>query len=283
MHKTLILLGLSLVVGTTVGFQAAKFGPVNPDPNGVRPIDAVDSVFIEDMTWMEVRDAMKAGKDTVIVATGGIEQNGPYLAANKHNVVLRGTTEAIARKLGNTLVAPIIGFVPEGDIDPPTVHMMYPSTVSLTEDTFHRLLVDVCSCYRTHGFKHIVLIGDSGGNQAGMKAVAEELNAKWNDGKTKLSFIPEYYNYDKLKRWLEERGVKQTVDDNLHDDFAMTAIMLSIDPNSVRMKQRIAANKFKINGVDLAPLEKTIDWGKKLIDYRAEVTVAEIRKAVRSR
>ena len=279
MRKTLALLVLSIAVGTIVGFQAAKFGPVNPDPKGPRPIDAVDTIFIEDMTWMEVRDAMASGKDTVLVATGGIEQNGPYLAANKHNVVLRGTTDAIARKLGNTLVAPIIGFVPEGDIDPPTSHMKYPSTVSLTEDTYRRLLIDVCSCYRTHGFKHVVLIGDSGGNQDGMKAVAAELNAKWKDGKTKFYFIPEYYNYGNLAKWLEERGVKQT-DEGLHDDFAMEAMMLSIDPVSIRMKQRVAAGKFKINGVDLAPIEKTIELGKKIIDYRADVAVKEIRKAI---
>lgn len=279
MRKSLVWLSLSLIVGTTAGFQAAKFGPVNPDPDGVRPIDAVDSVFIEDMTWMEVRDAMKAGKDTVLVATGGIEQNGPYLAANKHQVVLRGTSDAIARKLGNTLVAPLIGFVPEGDIDPPTVHMKYPSTVSLTEDTYRRLLVDVCSCYRTHGFKHVVLIGDSGGNQEGMKAVAAELNAKWKDGKTKFHFIPEYYNYGNLAKWLEERGIKQT-DEGLHDDFAMEAMMLSIDPASIRMKQRVAAGKFSINGVNLAPIEKTIELGKQIIDFRAELTAKLIRKAV---
>lgn len=279
MRKVQAVLVLAIAVGVTVGFQAAKFGPVNPDPNGPRPIDAVDSVFIEDMTWMEVRDAMKAGKDTVLVATGGIEQNGPYLAANKHNVVLRGTTDAIARKLGNTLVAPIIGFVPEGDIDPPTVHMLYPSTVSLTEDTYRRLLVDVCSCYRTHGFKHVVLIGDSGGNQDGMKAVAAELNAKWKDGKTKFHFIPEYYNYGNLAKWLEERGIKQT-DEGLHDDFAMEAMMLSIDPASIRMKQRVAAGKFKINGVNLAPAEKTIQLGKQIIDFRADVAIQAIRKSL---
>lgn len=279
MRKTLVLIALAVVVGAAVGFQAAKFGPVNPDPKGPRPIDAADTVFIEDMTWMEVRDAMAAGKDTVIVATGGIEQNGPYLVAGKHNVVLRGTTDAIARKLRNALVAPIIGFVPEGDIDPPTVHMQYPSTVSLTEDTYRRLLVDVCSCYRTHGFKHVVLIGDSGGNQDGMKAVAAELNAKWQGGKTKLYFVPQYYNYGDLKGWLEERGIKQS-DEGLHDDFAMEAIMLSIDPSSVRMKQRVAAGKFKINGVDLAPVEKTVALGKQLIDYRAEVAVKAIRKAI---
>src|ERR1044072_1912331 len=84
------------------GSLAALPDPVRPDPNSPRPIAAVDSVFVEDLTWMEVRDALKAGKDTVIVATGGVEQNGPYLVTGKHNVVLRGTTEAIAKKLGRS-------------------------------------------------------------------------------------------------------------------------------------------------------------------------------------
>ena len=87
---------------------AALPDPVAPDPESKRPIEAVDNVFIEDLTWMEVRDALRAGKTTVLVPTGGIEQNGPYLVTGKHNVVLRGTTEAIARKLGNCLVAPIV-------------------------------------------------------------------------------------------------------------------------------------------------------------------------------
>ena len=281
MSKTLCFIALSMVAGAAFGFQAAKFGPVNPDPSGPRPIEAVDTVFIEDMTWMEVRDAMKAGKDTIIVATGGIEQNGPYLVAGKHNVVLRATTDAIARKLGNALVAPIVGFVPEGDIDPPTSHMNYPSTVSLTEETYRHLLTDICACYRTHGFKHIVLLGDSGGNIDGMKAVAADLNTQWKGGKSHIHFIPEYYNYGDVKHWLEEQGVKQT-DDNLHDDFAITAIMLTVDPTSVRMKQRIAANKFQINGIDLAPVEKTIAWGKKITNYRAEVAVKAIRAAITS-
>src|SRR5262245_7625266 len=158
---------------------AALPDPVVPDPNSKRPIDAVDSVFVEDLTWMEIRDAMKQGVDTVIVATGGIEQNGPYIVTGKHNYVLRGTTGAIARKLGKTLVAPIVAFVPEGDIDPPTSHMKYPGTISLSEETFQKLLTDICASFKTHGFKRIILIGDSGGNQAGMKAVAEKLGAAW--------------------------------------------------------------------------------------------------------
>src|SRR4029450_5691131 len=132
--------------------------------------EALDSVFLEELTWMEVRDALQAGKTTVLVPTGGVEQNGPYLATGKQNYALRATTEAIARKLGNALVAPVVPFVPEGDIDPPTTPMKYPGTTSPTEDTYERLLTEICACFRTHGFENIVLIGDSGGNQQGMKA-----------------------------------------------------------------------------------------------------------------
>jgi len=252
--------------------------PVSPDPNSPRPIAAADTVFIEDMTWMEIRDAMQAGKNTVIIATGGIEQNGPYLVLGKHNVVLKGTTEAIARKLGNALVAPIIPFVPEGDIDPPTVHMKYPGSISLTEQTYQQLLTEICACFRTHGFEHIVLIGDSGGNQDGMKAVAKKLNQKWSGGDSRIHYIADYYNFGEVAEWLEQKGIQQ-VPEGYHDDFGMTAVMLAIDPDSVRMKQRIAADKFRINGVELAPAEKTIAWGKRIINFRAEAAVKEIRKA----
>src|SRR5579872_2586575 len=111
-----------------------------PDPEQKKPFDGPDTVFIEDMTWMEVRDAMKAGKKTVLIPSGGVEQCGPYLVMGKHNYVCKVTMDAIARKLGDALVAPIIPFVPEGDIDPPTSHMEYAGTMSLTEDTYKALV-----------------------------------------------------------------------------------------------------------------------------------------------
>ena len=256
-------------------FLAAVPNPVEPDPQSPRPIDAVDTVFLEDLTWMEIRDRMKDGADTVIVATGGIEQNGPYLVLGKHNVVLRGLTDLLARKLGNTLVAPIVGFVPEGDIDPPSLHMKYPGTISLTEETYRSLLTDICASLKTHGFKRIILVGDSGGNQAGMKDVAEKLNSAWA-GKSRVVYVPEFYDYGGLAKWVESEGIKQT-SEGLHDDFVMSAQMLAIDPTSVRMKERIKAGNFRINGIDLAPAEKTIAWGKKILEYRADRTIAAIK------
>lgn len=260
-------------------FATTAPAPISPDPKAPRPIDPLDTVFIEEMTWMEVRDALAAGKRTVIVPTGGVEQNGPYLATGKHNYILRATTQAIARRLGNALVAPIVAFVPEGDIDPPTGHMRYPGTISVTEATFEALLTDICASLRAHGFTHIVLLGDSQGNQAGMQRVSRELATRWANDAARVHYIPDYYNYDQVDAWLEQSGVHQ-VSDGLHDDFAVTAILMTVDPNLVRMKERGAAGKFSINGVELAPAPKTIEWGKKIIDFRANAAVRAIEQAV---
>ena len=250
---------------------------MTPDPNMANPIAARDSVFIEELTWIEVRDAIRAGKTTVIIATGGVEQNGPYLASGKHNYVLRAATEAIARKLGNTLVAPVVAFVPEGDISPPTGHMKYHATISLRPATFKALLTDIALSLAEHGFRRIILIGDSGGNQTGMKEVAAELKSK-----ATIHFIPEYYDFynsGALSKWMESQGIKE-VDEGHHDNVAITAMVMTVDPGAARMKERRAKGKFSINGVPLDPAEKTIALGKKAIAYRAEVTVEAIKKAM---
>src|SRR5436309_5927130 len=117
-----------------------------------RPIDAGDSLWLEELTWMDVRDALKAGRTTIIIPTGGIEPNGPWLALGKHNYVLRANCDAIARRLGNALCAPIVPFVPEGSIDPKSSHMLTVGTISLNEDTFEALLTDIVHSYQMHGF-----------------------------------------------------------------------------------------------------------------------------------
>lgn len=67
---------------------------------------AQDSVFLEELTWTEVRDAIQAGKTTVIIPTGGTEQNDPHMVLGKHNVRVKITAGEIAKRLGNALVAP---------------------------------------------------------------------------------------------------------------------------------------------------------------------------------
>jgi creatinine amidohydrolase len=95
-----------------------------------------------------------------------------------------------------------------------------------------------------------------------------------------VHYIAEYYDYPAVTEYLERNGIKQTPE-GIHDDFAITSIMMTVDPSSVRMKERIAAGKFHINGVDLAPAEKTIAWGRKLVEFRAAATVEALRDALR--
>lgn len=254
----------------------------SPDPLAPRVIDGVDTVFMEEMTWMEIRDAMKAGKDTVIVATGGLEQNGPYLISGKHNVILRATTEALARKLGNALVSSIVQFVPEGNIDPPSGHMKYPGTISLSPATYEALLTDIASSLKSTGFRTIVFIGDSGGNQAGMKNVADAQNAKWSaaGALTRIYFVPEYYQYAAIQEWVEKTlGIKQ-VDEGIHDDYAISAMMAFVDPDSIRLRQRAAVGKDTINGVKLSPLALTQANGRKIVERRVEETIEALKKSM---
>ena len=260
------------------------------DLQAPRPIAGIDSVFLEELTWMEVRDALQAGKTTVLVATGGIEQNGPYVALGKHNYVLRATTEAIARRLGNTLVAPIIPFVPEGTIEPPSGHMRYPGTISVRQATFEALLTDVCSSLKQHGFRHIVLIGDHGDNQPGMQAVAQRLQTKWGRRGTVIQVIPEYYSQDLWSDdYLKTLGIQQqpagrlAVRSGIHDDYHYEAIMATLNPELIRTEQRLAAGLYSLHGVDMSPPSTTLANGKKLVAYRAELTVAAIRKALAQR
>ena len=109
--------------------------------------------------------------------------------------------------------------------------------------------------------------------------MANKLNEKWEGKATRVHFIKEYYDYPGVSKWLRSQGIVEK-DEGHHDDFAITAMMMTVDPTSVRMKQRIAADKFRINGIELAPVEKTIEWGKKIVDLRAEATVKAIRKSM---
>ncbi|MDE1951115.1 MAG: creatininase family protein, partial [Burkholderiales bacterium] len=78
------------------------------------------SVQLEDLTWTELRDQVAAGTTTALVPVGGTEQSGPHMALGKHNVRVKALAARIAERLGRTVVAPVIAYVPEGAIDPPT-------------------------------------------------------------------------------------------------------------------------------------------------------------------
>ncbi|MGQ0767235.1 MAG: creatininase family protein [Gemmatimonadota bacterium] len=243
------------------------------------PLPAPNTVWIEEMTWMDVRDAIKSGKTTVIIPTGGVEPNGPWLATGKHNYVLHVNCDAIARKLGNALCAPIVKFVPEGRIDPPSGHMGSPGTISMREETYRALLTDIVHSLKVHGFRNVILIGDSGGNQGGQRAVADSLTAIWK-GSPVVAHVQEYYDYASVMRHMATRGLDGKESDNLHDDPVISLNMFIDDANSIRYDQRLAAGKATINGVSFADRAQAMDWAREIVAFRAAQTAEAINKAI---
>src|SRR6266542_2672721 len=98
------------------------------------------SLQLDDLTWTEVRDSLRAGTTTVIIPVGGTEQNGPHMALGKHNFRAGFLSARIAARLGNALVAPVMAYVPEGRVSPPAGHMRFPGTISVPEDAFAAVL-----------------------------------------------------------------------------------------------------------------------------------------------
>jgi creatinine amidohydrolase len=247
--------------------------------DATNPLPAPSTVWIEEMTWMDVRDAVKAGKTTVILTTGGMEPNGPWLVTGKHNYVLHTNCEAIARKLGNALCAPTVKFVPEGRIDPPSGHMTSPGTISVNENTFRLLLTDIVHSLKQHGFTNIILIGDSGGNQNGQRAVADSLTAIWK-GAPVVAHVQEYYDYARVAEHMKSKGLVSGASDGLHDDPVITLNMLIDDPRSVRYDERVRAGLASIDGVSIANRAQAEAWGREIVDFRASFTVDAIKAAI---
>src|SRR5678815_415377 len=167
---------------------------------------APDTVFLEDMTWVEVRDAIAAGKTTIIIPTGGTEQNGPHMVLGKHNYLVKYKAGEVAKRLGNALVAPVVAYVPEGDVTPPTGHMRFAGTITTPQDVFAKVLEYAARSFKQHGFTDIALMGDSGGNQAGQKLVAELLNKEWAATPVRVHHLTDYYP-GRGDDWVVSQGV----------------------------------------------------------------------------
>jgi len=239
-----------------------------------RPIAAADKVWIEELTWMEIRDAIKAGKTTALIAAGSTEQNGPYVPAGKHIFVLRATAEAIARKLGNALIAPAIPFEPGNFSN-------VPGTIQVRDTTYDALIEDEAESLRANGFKHVILIGDSGGNQRGLERVAKKLSEAWASSGATIHYVKEYYDsWTAADSAWPSLGIPKTMDEGIHDDYSVNSIIATVDPEKIRFKQRQEAGKASINGQTLVPIEKTIENGKKVVEIRATIAVEAIKKAL---
>ena len=238
-----------------------------------------DTVFLEELTWTELRDMIRSGKTTVIVPIGGTEQNGPQMALGKHNRRVQLLSERIARALGDALVAPVIAYVSEGAINPPTAHMKFPGTITMPEETFEKVLEYAARSFQHAGFRDIVFLGDHGGFQGDEMAVAERLGREWAATPVRAYAIEEYYRASEAEfsQLLKGKGYSEE-EIGTHAGLADTSLMLGVDPHLVR------ANRLRPGeGVHGDPARANPQLGQLGVDLIVTRTVDAIRKAVNRR
>jgi creatinine amidohydrolase len=241
--------------------------PVTPQP---------DSVFLEDFTWMEVRDAVAAGKTTIIIPTGGTEQNGPHLVLGKHNYLVKYKAGEIAKQLGNALVAPVVAYVPEGDINPPTSHMRFAGTITTPQDVFAKVLEYAARSFRQHGFVDIALVGDSGGNQAGQELVARMLNTEWAATKVRVHHISAYYP-GRGDDWVVSQGVS-AADVGSHAGTHDTSSLMYLNPSMLRLEKMGPGKAGDGQGHVGNPAKATALFGKHIVEMQVADAVTQIQE-----
>ena len=247
---------------------------------GLPVAHASDTVFLEDLTWTELRDQIRSGKTTIIVPIGGTEQNGPHMALGKHNLRVRSLSEKIARSLGNALVAPVIAYVPEGNLDPPTAHMRFPGTITIPEEAFDKTLEYAARSFKLAGFHNIVFLGDHGGYQKDEKRVADRLDKEWAAQPVSVLAVGEYYHASEsgFGQLLRSKGYPEQ-EIGLHAGLADTSLMLAVDPRLVRT-DRLQSGEPSGSGVNGDPRHSSAELGQFGVDLIVAQTVEAIRKAV---
>ncbi|MFO1061289.1 MAG: creatininase family protein [Dongiaceae bacterium] len=261
MRLAAMLLGLAMLGG------AAMAAPAPP------------SLYLEDLTWTELRDAVAQGHTTIILPVGGTEQSGPDMALGKHNVRVRALAGRIAAELGNALVAPVLAYVPEGGYDPPTQHMRFPGTISVPADAFRGILEGAARSFRLAGFRDIVLIGDHGGYQKELETVAARLDREWRKTPVRVHAVTAYYRASEAAyvEALKAQGFT-AAEIGTHAGVADTSLMLAVDPRLVRLERLRTDTAGAAAGVYGDPRRSSAEAGKPGVDAMVAAAVAAIRQ-----
>ena len=244
---------------------------------------AMSSVYLEELTWTDLKAKQSAGLDTVLIPIGGTEQNGPHMVLGKHNVRVKFLAGEIAKGLGNAVVAPVLAYVPEGSITPPAAHMRFTGTMSISGEAFEAVLDSTAKSFKQHGFHHVVFLGDHGGYQRHLERVAARLNKAWaKERGFQALALTNYYElaqapYNDL---LRAKGFR-TAEIGSHAGLADTSLAMAVDAALVypeRFDQ--AARSGQTQGVAGDPRRASVDLGKIGLALIVDNSVQAIQKAL---
>ena len=227
------------------------------------------SVYMQDLTWLEVREAIEQGKTTAIYYAGSTEQNGPHMALGKHNVIAHYLAGRVARKLGNALVAPTLPFAPTGE------HARFPGTVNLSDATFGSVAREVGESMFAAGFRVVCFMGDPGGGQEMLKQVAADLDREWWSKGRRAYYIGDAYY--KAEAEIHAYLVEKKLPPGAHAGIEDTSQLMFLDRGQrwVRRDELRAATEK--SGVDGDPRRASAALGRTFLDIKVNAAVAQIQ------
>ena len=234
--------------------------------------------YIEQMTWTEIRDAMAAGKRTVIIPTGGTEQNGPHMVMGKHNYIITHAAGLIADELGNALVAPTIAWVPEGTYERESFGDK-PGVITNPSPSYNHLLEAAARSLESHGFDQILFIGDSGGNQNGLEEVAGRLGEEWADKGVKVFALVDFYRkgQEYSRAWLMAEYGYDMATIGSHAGITDTSAVMYVFPDGVRNHLRMPGGGRPDAGVTGNPTLATPEIGQMVVKFKVVGALQQYR------
>jgi creatinine amidohydrolase/Fe(II)-dependent formamide hydrolase-like protein len=189
-------------------------------------VNVRDTVDLEMLTHTEVSQKLKDGWTSILIVTGGTEERGPQDVLGGHNIMAHSHAVMIAKKLGKTLVAPVL---------PVAVNATglrentdQPGAIQMPADVFKAVQIAEIESMAMNGFKDIFLMGDHGGGQAEMKQAAEEMDKKLAPKGVHVYYISDFYNktHDDVDMYLYAHKLPI----GGHGAMLETSIMLYLEP-----------------------------------------------------
>ena len=124
--------------------------------------------YFVDLTQPEIAAQLKRNP-LVILPAGSVEQHGPHLPAGTDIFAANVISHAVAERM-DALV------LPGGPLGVTPMHMPFEATLTLTPDTYQRVVTETCVSTAKHGAKYLLVLNWHEGNIPSLAIAAEQLH-----------------------------------------------------------------------------------------------------------
>jgi len=126
------------------------------------------------LTWPEIGAA--APRTVAVLPIAAIEQHGHHLAVSTDTAIVTAVAEGLERARPE-----LVMLCPTQAYGSSHHHRGFPGTMTLSHDTFVRVLKDLVESLLRAGFRRLILLNGHGGNRAPGNYALQILSHEWDD------------------------------------------------------------------------------------------------------